>query len=87
MYNQEVCSINPKLQFRAHAKMVEKLKSKPTFGVGSGPRGPNLGSIRVRLALRLRSSSDFFSVSCCFGLIQSTIIGKKSIQKKKLCGN
>ena len=60
MYNQEVCPINPKLQFRAQAKMEEKLKSKPTFGVGSGPRGPNLGSIRVRLALRLRSSSDFF---------------------------
>jgi hypothetical protein len=38
-----------------------------------------LGLIRVRLALRLRSSSDF-SVSSFFGHIQSTIIAKKKEQ-------
>ena len=54
----------------------KKLKSKPTFWDGTGPRGPNSGSIRVRLALRLRISSDF-SVSTCFGHVQSTMIGKK----------
>ena len=55
---------------------------KPFFGVGSGPQGPDLGSIRVMLALRLRTSSDFV-VSSCFGHIQSTIIGKKKVFKNK----
>ena len=57
-------------------KSKKKLKSKPTFWDGTGPQGPNSGSIRVRLALRLRISSDF-SVSTCFGHVQSTMIGKK----------
>jgi len=62
------------VQFKVQAK--KKLKSKPTFWDGTGPWGPNLGSIRVRLALRLRISPDF-SVSTCFVHVQSTIIGKK----------
>ena len=65
-----------------------KLKSKKYLKIWgrSGSGGPNWGSIRVRLALRLRISSDF-SVSSCFGHVQSTIIGKKkgtSIQKQLL---
>ena len=62
------------VQFKVQAK--KKLKSKPTFWDGTGPRGPNSGSIRVRLALRLRISPDF-SVSTCFVHVQSTIMGKK----------
>ena len=61
-------------------KSKKKLKSKPTFGGGTGPQGPNSGSIRVRLALRLRISSDF-SVSSCFRHVQSTIIGRKKGNK------
>ena len=63
-----------------HVNFGFKLKSKKwpqietTFGVSSGPQGPNLGSIRVMLALRLRILSDF-TVSSCFGHIQSIIIG------------
>ena len=34
------------VQFKVQAK--KKLKSKPTFWDGTGPRGPNSGSIRVR---------------------------------------
>jgi hypothetical protein len=64
-------------------------RNKPKLNpLGSGPQGPNSGSNRVRLTLRLRSSSDF-SVPSFLGRIQSTVIDKKkeTIIQKQLCSN
>ena len=43
---------------------------EPTFGVESGPQGPNSGSIRFRLAFRSRNLSDFstFKLSCPYSM-------------------
>ena len=76
------------VQFRVQAKSKNlRINPKlnpmnPLLGGGSGPQGPNLGSIRVRLALRLRNSSDF-SVPSFTGHIQSTKFAEKGTSISK----
>ena len=48
----------------------------PLLELGQAPRVQIMGLFRVTLALRLRIISDF-TVSSCFGHIQSITIGKK----------